>query len=185
MVFISAGHNTRISVRTGKIDPGAVANGHKEADLTVELRNLVAKELDRLGVRYITDKDNESLGEYLARIKTGDASVVLEFHFDAAGSTATGSTGIIEAEADRLDRAFATEVTTATARTLGIRNRGVITEAQSHRGSLGLMREQGIICLLEVGFITNMIDLASYKAKKRELARAIAPILKRYEDLIT
>lgn len=184
MIFISAGHNPLPSIRTGKIDPGAVGNGYREADLTVEMRDLVKHELDMLGVKYISDVDNESLAEYLQRIKTGNASVVVEFHFDAASPQATGCSSIIEQEADRLDRAFATELAAVTSSILGIKNRGVITEAQSHRGRLGLMREDGVIALLEVAFISNADDVQKYQARKRELAKAIAPILKKYEDLI-
>jgi N-acetylmuramoyl-L-alanine amidase len=181
MIFISAGHNTKGL----KTDPGAIGNGFKEADLTVEIRDLVIAELKRLKIPYISDNDDERLGTYLERIKTGNGSVVLEFHFDAsANSSATGTTALIEAEADRLDRAFAKELSDATANILGIRNRGVKTEAESHRGRLALMREEGIICLLEVCFISNSQDVALYKANKEKLAMQIAQILIKYEKMI-
>ena len=107
MIFISAGHNTGGL----KPDPGAVANGHTEAKLTIEIRDLVVKELRKdNSLKIVTDNDDERLGEYLSRIKTGNGSVVLEFHFDAASPTATGTTIFIEAEADRLDKAFAKEM---------------------------------------------------------------------------
>jgi N-acetylmuramoyl-L-alanine amidase len=185
MIFISAGHNPKISIRTGKLDPGAIGCGKREADLAVIQRNLVITELQRFGAKFVTDADNESLGEYLQRIKTGNASVVCEFHFDAAANpAATGCTGIVEAEADRLDIAFAKELVNTTSSILGIRNRGVISEAQSHRGSLGLMREEGIICLLEIGFISNCNDIAKWEANKQALATNIARLLIKYENLI-
>jgi N-acetylmuramoyl-L-alanine amidase len=181
MIFISAGHNPKGL----RVDPGAIGNGYREADLTVEIRNLVIQHLKRLNIPYISDNDNERLGEYLARIKTGTGSVVLEFHFDAsANSSATGTTALIEAEADRLDRAFAKELSDITATTLGIRNRGVKTEAESHRGKLALMREEGIICLLEVCFISNTQDVALYQANKEKLAVQIAQILIKYEKML-
>lgn len=181
MIFISAGHNPKGI----KVDPGAVANGYKEADLNVDIRNLVIEELKRLGAAFIQDYDDERLGDYLTRIKTGNGSVVLEFHFDAASNdTASGTTALIEEEADRLDRAFAKELANTTAMTLGIRNRGVKTEAETHRGRLGLMREEGIICLLEVGFITNKQDMILFQANKRMLAIKIAQILVKYEKMI-
>lgn len=181
MIFISAGHNPK----GVKIDPGAIGNGYKEADLTVEIRNLVIAELKSRGVAYISDNDDERLGSYLERIKTGNGSVVLEFHFDAsANSSATGTTSLIEAEADRLDRAFAQELANITATTLGIKNRGVKTEAESHIGKLALMREEGIICLLEVCFISNAQDVSLYKANKEKLAMQIAQILIKYEQMI-
>ncbi len=181
MIFISAGHNPK-GIKT---DPGAIGNGYKEADLTVEIRNLVIAQLKNMGVSYISDNDDERLGNYLERIKTGNGSVVLEFHFDASDNkSATGCTALIEGEADRLDKAFAKELSDVTALTLGIKNRGVKTEAESHRGKLALMREEGIICLLEVCFISNPQDILLYKANKERLAFQIAQILIKYEKMI-
>lgn len=182
MIFISAGHNSKS--KTIKQDPGATANGLKEGDLTIEFRDLVKRELDLLGARYISDSEEENLSMYLKRIQTGNGSVVVEYHFDAAAPTATGCTALVEEEADRLDRAFAKELVDTTASILGIRNRGTISEADSHRGRLGLMREDGIICLLELGFITNPEDIQRYNLKKVELAKAHAAIIVKYEKII-
>ncbi len=184
MIYASAGHNSKS--RTIKQDPGAVnKQGIKEGDLTIEFRDLVKHELDLLGMKYISDTEEENLSMYLSRVQTGNASVVVEYHFDsAASSTATGCTGLIEGEADRLDRAFAKELNDSTASILGIKNRGVISETESHRGRLGLMREDGIICLVELCFISNPDDLSRYNTKKKELAKAHALIIKKYEELI-
>lgn len=181
-VFCSAGHNPKGI----KPDSGAVGvNGLRECDLTVELRNLVVPILKGLGVKVITDNDDERLGEYLARIATGAGSVVIEFHFDSVVTgKATGTTAIVGSDADRLDKAFAAEIVAVTSKVLNIKNRGVISEADSHRGKLGLMREQGTVALLEVGFIDNASDIKSYKQKKVELASALATVIKKYEDLI-
>lgn len=180
-VFISAGHNPKGI----KIDPGAIGNGFKEADLNVEFRNLVIDQLKSKGVKVISDNDDERLGDYLSRIKTGNGSVVLEFHFDAAASpSATGTTSLYGNDADRLDKAFAKELVDATSRILGIKNRGAKSEAESHRGSLGLMRKQGIVALLELCFISNPKDLEQYQKYKLALAIEIASIVKRYEDII-
>ena len=80
---------------------------------------------------------------------------------------------------------FAKEIVDATAQTLGVKNRGVINEAESHRGRLGLMREQGIVSLLEIGFISNPDDVKKYQQKKIELATRLARIIKKYDDLIS
>ncbi len=187
MIYISAGHNSKSKSKTIKSDPGAInKNGIKEGDLTIEFRDLVCKELDKLGMKYIKDSDEESLAMYLNRIKTGNASVVVEYHFDASSNaSATGTTGLIEGEADRLDRLFAAELTNATALTLAIKNRGVISETESHRGRLGLMREEGLICLVELCFLSNDKDLRKYHENKLILAKEHARIIKKYEDLIT
>ncbi len=181
MIFISAGHNPNGI----KKDPGAIGNGFHEADLAVEFRNLVVALLLAKKIPVTTDKDDERLGTYLERIKTGKGSVVLEFHFDAAASpTATGTTVLIGNDADRLDKAFAKELVEANASILGIKNRGVKTESDSHRGSLGLMREQGTVALLEICFISNPDDLRQYQKNKITFASKVAEIVERYEKLI-
>ena len=180
MVFISSGH-----VPKGKnYDPGAVSNGIKESDKALEFKNLVISKCIKKGLKVITDKDDETLSDYLKRIKTGSGSVVLEFHFDAGPEGANGSSVVIGDDADRLDKLFAQELLEVTTSTLGTKSRGVITEAQSHRGRLGLMREQGTVALLEVCFISNKDDMAKFNAKKVELATKIAKIVKKYEDLM-
>lgn len=187
MLFISAGHN---NLRGHKnYDPGAVAKIAStqvlEADLTQDFENLVIAEITKKGLKYITDKPEESLGEYLKRIKTGSGSVVLEFHFDASGTgKGTGSTAIVGSDADRLDKAFAKEIVDATASGLGVKNRGIISEGQSARGRLGLMREQGIVTLLEIAFIDNKTDIELYHKNKQKLAKTIAEIIMKYEKMI-
>ena len=179
--FISAGHNPK-GIRK---DPGAVANGFTEADLAIEFKKLVIDQLLKLKVKVVQDKDDERLGDYLQRIQTGSGSVVLEFHFDSSLSpTATGTTAIVGNDADRLDKCFARELAGCTSEILGIKNRGVITEKETHRGSLGLMREQGIVALLELCFISNPDDLEKYEDNKMELAYQIAHIIEFYEEML-
>jgi N-acetylmuramoyl-L-alanine amidase len=181
MIFISAGHNPKGI----KKDSGAVGNSYTEADLAVEFRNLVIEQLKIKKSPYVSDNDDERLSQYLERIKTGKASVVLEFHFDASDNkTATGSTSLIGVDADRLDKAFAKELVDTTAFRLGIKNRGVKSEAESHRGKLGLMRENGIVCLLELCFISNISDLTTYHENKQQLAKDVSDLIIRYENLI-
>jgi N-acetylmuramoyl-L-alanine amidase len=175
--FISAGHHLK--------DSGAVGSGTQENREAIGFRDSVIKWAKLFGTEVIQDNDNETLSQYLKRIETSSGSVVIEFHFDAStNAMATGTTALVGTDADRLDKAFAKELVDRTADMLGIRNRGVISEAQSHRGRLGLMREQGIVCLLELCFISNPNDMRSYNANKDNLAREIARIIKRYDDII-
>src|SRR5690606_22801135 len=111
--FLSAGHHIK--------DSGAVAI-HKiherqitflENKLTMEVRNGVVASYNKLygNLTVITDKDEETLSQYLNRIKTGNGSVVCEFHFDSsANSQATGTTAIIGNDATKNDKDFATEL---------------------------------------------------------------------------
>ena len=186
-IFISSGHNNLKGHKN--YDPGAVARTTStqiiEADLTQDFENLVLAEITKKGFKYITDNPEESLSEYLKRIQTGNGSIVLEFHFDAAASSsATGTTVIVGSDADRLDKAFAKELVDITSSTLGIKNRGVISEGDSARGRLGLMRKEGIVSLLELAFISNPNDISNYHKNKQKLSSAIADILIKYEKMI-
>jgi len=181
MLYISAGHNP-FGIKT---DSGAVGNGKRECDLTVEFRNLVLDQLKAKNAPSISDNDTETLRKYLKRAETGNGSVVLEFHFDASvNSKATGATALVGVDADDNDKVFARDILYATASTFGIKNRGVLSEADSHRGRLGLMREKGIVALLELCFISNPDDLKAYDLHKTELAGKIADILIKYDALI-
>ena len=71
--FISAGHHLK--------DSGAIGSGTQENLETIKFRDIVIKLCKDMGLKVITDDDHETLKEYLDRIKTGDGSVVVEFHF--------------------------------------------------------------------------------------------------------
>src|SRR5688572_10702284 len=126
-IYISAGHH--------KKDPGAVANGLKEADLTVKVRDRVIQHLMGFNGaeivegdkwRIIKDDDNETLAEYLKRIQPGDGSVVVEFHFDAAANPDASGTSAFYADGGDIQhlrsRQFATDMAKDTSNILGIRN---------------------------------------------------------------
>lgn len=180
--FLSGGHNPKGK----KIDPGAIGNGRKEADIASEFRDLVVSKYKKKYPKelVITDKDDETLSDYLKRIKTGSGSVVLEFHCDAStNKSASGCTAIVGTDSNGADKSFASELVNKTSEILSIKNRGVISEADSHRGRLGLMREQGTVVLLELFFISNQNDLKSYRENKEKLADALIDIIYKYEKL--
>lgn len=182
MIFISAGHHSK---KTAGSDPGAInKHGLKEGDVTIEFRDLISAELSSLGVPHKLDSDQETLQQYCNKIQTGTGSVVYECHLDAGPETATGTTSLIEVDGDRLDKACAKEIADTTALMLGIKNRGVKTEADTRHTRLALMKEDGIVVLHEICFITNDNDVARYQSKKKELAKAVAEILIKYENMI-
>ena len=174
MIYLSAGHHLN--------DPGAIANGARENKLTIELRDLTLQHIPAAQV--ITDKDTETLAQYINRIQPGSGSVLLEYHFDAGGPSATGMTIIVADNANADSRAFAADLAATGSRILGIRNRGVIAEKQSARGRLGILHTgAGIAALAEVCFITNTDDLAHYNNAKQKLAKAWADLLIKYDAL--
>lgn len=176
MIFLSAGHDLK--------DPGAVANGVKENELTMELRDLTHAALKRNRASVSIDKDDETLAQYLRRIKPGTGSVVCEIHFNAGQETANGIEVLVPDRSTTHERALAAEICMAGVDIIGLRNRGVKDETQSHRGRLGLMREEGMNVLIEVCFITNTLDLARYQENKRKFAAKLAYILQKYDGYL-
>jgi N-acetylmuramoyl-L-alanine amidase len=175
MIFISAGHHLK--------DPGAVANGVQENQLTIILRDLVTKALTKMGAKFKVDNDTETLAAYLGRIKTGTGSVICELHFNASAGKAEGIEVIIPERNTADERALAAAICDAGHATMGLLYRGVIDETKSARKRLGLMRKEGINVLVEVCFITNKSDLKKYESGKALFAQKLAELLKKYDDL--
>lgn len=187
MKFISAGHCAKPGPTH---DPGAPGvNGRWEANETVKIRNRVIEIIKSRGITdIIQDADGESLSQYLRRIRTGDGSMVCEFHFNAGKPEATGVETLIEIDGDKLDIACAREFSAVTSSILGIPmrgNRGVKTEADTRHKRLALMKEDGIIVLVEVAFITNPNDMNAFDANFESLCQAYADIIIKYDAMIT
>jgi len=183
MKYISSGH---CNTPGPNYDPGAPGiNGHWEANETVILRDAVVAEIMKRGYTDIVqDLNSESLSQYLKRIKPGDGSVVVELHFNAGPVSATGTEALIGVDADRHDKAMAAEFASATSLILGIKNRGVKSEADTRHKRLGLMRETGIVTLVEVCFISNANDMAMYDQNFEALVRSYADIIIRYDLML-
>lgn len=164
-MYISAGHSN--------VDPGACANGKREADIAVEFRNMVSFYLQRLNVRHELDANgttNLPLGETVKRSRKHAVSV--EFHCNAStNATATG----VEVLCDPKDKKTASKICDAISTTLGIRNRGVKPENAGQHSRLAFVQAGGMI--VELFFITNADDLARYESRKWVAAKAVAEAL--------
>lgn len=182
MIYLSAGHH----FNQAGADPGAIGvDGAKEADLTKELRDLVAAELIALGAKYILDDDSETLSQYIRRIKPGSGSVVCELHFNSsAGKVATGFECVIKNTPTIDERRLANKVCEMAHAVLGIYNRGVKTEAQTHRGKLGILNTRaGISILPEICFINNPEDMRRYHTNKKIFAYRLALLLNEFDNI--
>lgn len=174
-LFSSAGHHNN--------DPGAIGvNGRKESIEAIEFRDLVNKELKRLGENVVQDDDNDTLGQYLGKINPTDKDVVVEFHFNAYNGKATGTEVLVSDNANDRSKSMAKELVDGYARIMGIENRGVKTESQSARGKLGLMRKKGAVALVEICFIDNLTDMKSYDSNKVNLACFTAQVIAKYDQ---
>lgn len=164
-MYISAGHSN--------VDPGAVGNGLKEADVAVEIRNIVSFYLTQMGVRHVLDGNGTANLPLAATVKQSrNHEVSVEFHCNAsANAKATGC----EVLCGKKDYARADKICQAVSRALGIRNRGVKSENSGQHTTLAFVRAGGMI--VELFFITNPDDVARYQASKWLLGKAIAESL--------
>ena len=175
-LFISAGHSPK--------KPGAQGNGFKEELLTIELRDLIFDELSALGVKATIDPNDNALAETINffRKLINSNSVVLDIHFNSAASAlATGTETLIPEIYTRFEYNLASSLSNAVSSVLGIRLRGsngVKTEIESHHGKLAWMRMGAENILMEICFISNPSDMASYQANKVRLAKEIAKTIK-------
>ncbi len=167
---ITAGHSNT--------DPGAVAFGRKEADIAVDMRNMVAHYLIAAGHTVITDgdaRDNKSLNEAVKLIPKG--IVAIEFHCNAATPAAKG----VELLAATKHKAISKQIASAIAGVLETSIRGEDgwkPENSGQHSRLAYVQGGGIIC--ETFFITNATELAAWDAKKWLCAKAVAQALMDY-----
>lgn len=165
---VTAGH--------GNGDPGAVAGVHTEADLMVELRDIVAHKLRNTGHEVVTDgapRQNWALRLALALIKGREVAV--ELHMNA--STNPLASGV-ETLSLLKDKALAQRISFNIAKVLGIKLRGEggwLDQVNSHRGRLAFVTAGGLI--VEVAFISNPDELRRYLDRKWTVAGAIADAL--------
>lgn len=168
-VTITAGHSNT--------DPGAVNGNVTEAEITCDMRNIVAICLGDLGIEAVTDgtgSENDTLRNAIKLIKQGE--VAIEFHCNAFHLPTAGG---VEALAQPKDKLICQKLCEAVSDVLGIPVRGNAggfkPENSGQHSRLGYVREGGII--LELFFISNPSELAAYQAKKWPLAREIADVI--------
>ena len=173
-IFISAGHSNKAGQ-----DRGAVGNDYIEGELAVEFRDLLVKELNALGVNPVVDSNDSILSKSIAyfKNKTNKDSIVIDVHWNASSPQATGVEVLVPYPPSKYEKSKAKEISDLIAKTLGIKDRGVKTEADSHHGRLGWMRLIGENLLIEMCFITNKSDMNSYQSNKNKLAKELAKLL--------
>lgn len=165
-VFLSAGHSN--------IDPGAVGGGWREADIAVEMRNMVSFYLSRAGVAHDLDGSgtvNLPLRDAAAAARKH--SIAVEFHCNAGPATATG----VETLQSAADTALGKSLCEAIAGALQVRNRGAKPENSGQHHRLAFVGAGGII--VELFFISNADDRKKWSERKWLAAQAVAEVLQR------
>lgn len=105
--------------------------------------------------------------------------MAIEFHFNAA-ATGHGAECVIADCASEKSKKIATELSELVSKTLNITNRGVKRECQSARGKLGFLNKinsPSVIC--EIGFVTSVEDMSSYKINFYIFVDAIVDFIKK------
>ena len=174
MSFPSAGHHTK--------DPGAIANGFNEFQEMDRFRNKLASFLKSKGHRYITDNNSETNTQYQGRIKPINGDVVLDLHLNAAGPTATGCEVFVSNNASAKSKAFAQEIVDNCSKAMGIVNRGVKTESQSARKTIGILNKKGTAALIEFCFITNKMDMKAFHDNEDCLVEIVGNLIIKYDE---
>lgn len=176
-IFLAAGHSIS--------KPGASGNGYKEELLAIEFVDLLTKELKNLGINPVVDNHKNALTETIVYLKNliSPNSIVLEVHWNAGPANVSGTETLVPKSYTKFEWSLASELSETVSKVLNIKIRGVEgvkTEAESHHGSLGWMRLNGENVLMELCFISNILDMEKYQQNKIILAKEIATILKKY-----
>jgi N-acetylmuramoyl-L-alanine amidase len=175
-VFISAGH----SDAPGKDNGATGIDGIKEGILTVDLRRLLIGELRLLNIHAISNSDALVLKDDVAMVNDilDVRDIALDIHFNWYNNNKVrGTEVLIPFKSSDFERSFAATLSKGIASILNTNNRGVKTEVQSAHGTLLFMRPNCENILIEVCFISNTLDLDSYKLNKQSVAKFIATSL--------
>lgn len=165
VIVITAGHSNT--------DPGAVNGKRTEANIVMDMRNIVAKKLKEKGYVVLTDGEgtiNNSLNEAVKLIPKG--VLAIEFHLNAAANKTAGG---VEALAPTKYKAFCKDLCTSITKVLENKVRGTDggwkAENSGQHSRLAYVSNGGII--LETFFISNETELARYDLKKEEVCNSI------------
>ena len=176
-IFLSAGHSNS--------DPGAVgmhpdATGRnvptKEADVAAEIRNIVSYYLTQMGVVHEVDGKgtvNVPLAEAVKKARKHPIGI--EFHLNASGSALAAG---VETLSGPDDMQLGRDLCACIAQILNTKNRGAKPENSGQHHRLAFVQAGGLI--LELFFVTNSTELATYQAKKWLVGRGVAEVLAKY-----
>lgn len=166
-VFIGVGH--------GGKDPGAVANGLKEKDLTLAIAKACRDELKRHGVAVAISRDtdaSENLAQRIKECNTYDPDVAVDIHINAGkGDGAEVFHAKKDASDDKLAKNILNEITK-----IGQNSRGLKTKTNTSGSDyFGFIRQ--VKCpsvLVECAFIDNKTDVKIIDTAAEQKAMGVA-----------
>lgn len=174
-----AGYNIMLDPGHGGKDPGAISlNGENEADIALDITEMVADKLRNEGATVLLTRSSNSFVSLDDRMQINDAYMMdafISLHLNASTSDAGGvSTHYYE---NGPDKQLAQSIQSALDNNTNMRDRG-ISEDNYH-----VLRENSTdSVLVELGFITNPYDLETIHNPQNTagVADAIANGLKDY-----
>lgn len=150
-IILSAGHSPD--------SPGASALGKREHELTREYARALHDALRDAGVPVMLINQSLPLRERIQLMKARKTprDLAMEIHFNAANGKAHG-TEVFYPMGDVTCLKVSRDILLKTSGALGLRNRGAKLQNRSARGTLGWVKEGGI--LIEVCFMDNPEDMS-------------------------
>lgn len=163
VAYIDAGH--------GGYDPGAVANGLNEKDLTLSIALKVKAKLEAKGIKVVMSRDTDkflSLQDIANKANASSPDMFISIHINSAG--ATSASGIETYYYKGMDKPLASDIQNKLIEYTGANNRGVKWE------EFFVVKNTNMpASLVECGFITNVNEANKLKSASYQdtLARAI------------
>jgi N-acetylmuramoyl-L-alanine amidase len=181
-VWLDAGHGQDNKVM-GKYDPGAVGNGHQEADIALILA-LSGRWILNMqpGIEVFMTRDDDSDSSWVGNraLKAAEAGCDFGISLHMNANNSKKVTGTESFYRDKGDKAWSESLQNAALKAFGLRDRGVKNESMSQHPNLKVLDFKPPMTLIEAGFISNPNDLVRVLERDRrvEFWQSVGKILK-------
>ncbi|MEI3607806.1 N-acetylmuramoyl-L-alanine amidase [Pseudogracilibacillus sp. SE30717A] len=175
VVYIDAGH--------GGSDPGAVGNGLREKDITLDISRSVRDKLEAAGYIVVMSRTGDtypSLSDRTSQANAIKADIFVSIHVNSGGGNGIETWMMNSGPEPTKSKTLAEKLQAEMVGQTKANNRGV------KEGNLHVNRESKMAsALVEVGFIDNKSEAnkLAQKSYKEKLATGIANGIKKYFDL--
>lgn len=172
-ITLTAGHSNT--------DPGAVNKQRTEADIAVDMRNMVRYYLIREGWTVKTDGEGKINFPLIQAIKLAIQSpLAIEFHCNAGPSTAKGCEVLAQLKHKELAQTIAQAI--AKEMSIPLRgDKGYKPENSGQHSRLGFI-SKGNGLIVELFFISNNDELATWDRVKWRVAKEVADAINNYAN---
>ena len=159
---------------------GAWRQWFDEGTHTIDFRNRVTRSLLKKGLLAVNDSDHERTGNVIKWVNQGEETdLLIEFHFNAVDNiTVSGTECFVQRGATDFEKDVAAQLCEATAKVLGIPNRGVKTPQLSHHQIIGVLDSTKCQSVLfEICFMSNPADVKKYLEHRATLVKVVSNII--------